>query len=265
MEVGKQKNKHKILIVDDDNDLLEMLSDILTNAGFKVVTATDGIDGSFKYSNETFDLVLTDIKMPKKDGIKFVQYIQSNDAQKMMKIGSNSKATPIILISASVDEYRMEIDLLENIDILSKPFSPREVVDKVNFLLDKKVSTTASAGAMVTFKAGEFVIKEGETGTDIFFVKEGKLSVVRKGANGKNVVISSVGAGEMVGEMGFLLHRTRTASVMAVTDCSLISIPKEKFEVVISAQPKWFKVLFETISTRLEDTTRLLVEERSKH
>jgi CRP/FNR family transcriptional regulator len=139
------------------------------------------------------------------------------------------------------------------------------VVDKVNFLLDKRVPTTASAGAIVTFKTGEFVIKEGETGTDIFFVKEGKLSVVRKGTNGKNVVVSSVGPGEMIGEMGFLLHRTRTASVVAVTDCALISIPKEKFEVVISAQPKWFKVLFETISTRLEDTTRLLVEERSKH
>lgn len=265
MEPAKQqKIKQKILIVDDDSDLLEMLSDILTNAGFKVVTATDGVDGSFKYANENFDLVLTDIKMPKKDGIKFVQYIHATDAQKMMKAGNTFKPIPIILISASVEEHRMEIDILENIEILSKPFSPREVVDKVNFLLDKKVAPNASPGSIITVKAGEYLIKEGDTGTDIFFVKEGKMSVVRKGVNGVNIVISTVGPGEMVGEMGFLLHRTRTASVMAVTDSVLIAIPKEKFESVISTQPKWFKVLFETITTRLEDTTRLLVEERSK-
>jgi len=264
MEVAK-KNKQKILIVDDDSDLLEMLSDILTNAGFKVVTASDGVDGSFKYTNENFDLVLTDIKMPKKDGIKLVQYIHTSDAQKIMKPGSSFKATPIILISASMEEYRMEIDILENIEILSKPFSPKEVVEKVNYLLDKKITPSTSPGSIISVKAGSYLLKEGDPGTDIFFVKEGKMSVVRKGANGANIVISTVGAGEMVGEMGFLLHKNRTASVMAITDCHLIVIPKEKFESVLSGQPKWFKVLFETITTRLEDTTRLFVEEKSKH
>ena len=68
----------------------------------------------------------------------------------------------------------------------------------------------------------------------------------------------------MVGEMGFLLHKVRTASVLAVTDCVLITIQKEKLEAVISTQPKWFKILLETVTTRLEDTTRLLIEEKSK-
>jgi CheY-like chemotaxis protein len=261
-----KKNKYKALIVDDDRDLLEMLADILTTAGLKVVTATDGVDGSFKYNNETFDIILTDIKMPKKDGIKFVQYIQATEAQKMMKSGNNSKSTPIILISASAEEYRTELELLANIEILNKPFSPEVVMDKVNRLLEKKpTDKRAAEGNIVSFKSGEYVIKEGESGTDLFFLKEGTLKVFKKGVNGSEIIITKIVAGEMIGEIGFLLHKNRTASVVAMTDSKLISIPKEKFEAVLSIQPRWFKALFETIAKRLDDTTNLLMEERSKN
>ena len=262
MEDSGKKIKHKILIVDDDSDFLEMLSDILTTAGFKVTTAIDGVDGAFKYSNETFDLIMTDIRMPKKDGIKFVQLIQTDEAQKKMRLGASYKPIPIVLISASLDDFRVEIELLGNIEVLNKPFSPKDVLDKVNRLLEKK-SVTGTSG-MVNFKAGEVVIKEGDESSDLFFVKEGALKIVIKAKNGTIVTVSSVGAGEMVGEMGFLVGKVRTASVLAVTDCVLISIQKEKLEAVISTQPKWFKILLETVTSRLEDMTRLLAEEKSK-
>lgn len=264
MEDAK-KNKYKALIVDDDTDLLEMLSDILTIAGLKVVTAIDGVDGIFKYSNETFDIILSDIKMPKKDGVKFVQYVQASEAQKMMKAGNTFKATPIILISASAEEYKVELEVLGNIEILTKPFSPKAVIEKVTKLLERKFSTnTTAAGTLLSFKPGEYLIQEGDIGTDIYFVKEGSLNVVKKNQTGSDVVVSTVKGGEMVGEMGFLLKKKRTASVVAVTDSLVISIPKEKFEAVLDLQPKWFKVLFETISTRLEETTKLLVDAKSK-
>jgi CRP-like cAMP-binding protein len=259
------KNKYKALIVDDDTDLLEMLSEILTTAGLEVVTATDGVDGSLKYNNETFDIILSDIKMPRKDGIKFVESIQASEAQKMMKVGNTFKATPIILITASAEEYKVELEVLENIEILTKPFSPTVVIEKVTKLLERKLSTnTAESGTILTFKAGEYLIHEGEIGTDLYFVKEGSFNVMKKSQDGSDVVVTTVKGGEMVGEMGFILHKKRTASVVAVTDSLIISIPKEKFEAVLLAQPKWFKILFETISTRLEETTKLLVEAKSK-
>jgi CRP-like cAMP-binding protein len=262
MEDSEKKIKCKVLIVDDDSDFLEMLSDILTAEGFKVTTAGDGVDGSFKYSNETFDLIMTDIRMPKKDGIKLVQLIQTDQAQKKMRLGASYKPLPIILISASLDDFRVEIELLGNIEVLNKPFSPKDVLDKVNRLLEKKTVTPSSG--VVSFKAGSVVIREGDESSDLYFVKEGTLKIVRKAKNGADVTVSTVGAGEMVGEMGFLLHKVRTASVLASTDCILINIQKEKLEAVIANQPKWFKVLLETVTTRLEDTTRLLAEEKSK-
>ena len=179
-----------------------------------------------------------------------------------MRLGASYKPIPIVLISASLDDFRVEIELLGNIEVLNKPFSPKDVLDKVNRLLEKK-SVTGTSG-MVNFKAGEVVIKEGDESSDLFFVKEGALKIVRKAKNGTSVTVSSVGAGEMVGEMGFLVGKVRTASVLAVTDCVLISIQKEKLEAVISTQPKWFKILLETVTSRLEDMTRLLAEEKSK-
>ena len=256
--------KKKVLIVDDDTDLLELLSDIFVGAGFKVVTATDGVDGSFKYSNETFDIILSDIKMPKKDGIKFVQFVQANEAQKVQRGASQIKPIPIILISASVDDYRMDIELLKNIEVLNKPFGPKEVLEKVARLLESTKPSVNSTGSTVILKTGEYVIREGDEGSDLYFVKEGTLSVFKNGANGKKVCITSIKVGEMIGEMGSFLSSKRTASVVATSDCVLISIPREKLDAVFASQPKWFRVLFETMSVRLEETTRLLAEEKLK-
>ncbi len=264
-EMNQKKQKYKALIVDDDKDLLEVLSDIFINADFKVVTATDGVDASFKFNNEVFDIILTDIKMPKKDGIKFAQFIQSSEATKIAKSNGAIKPTPIIFISASVEDYRVELEVLGNVEVLSKPFTPKVVLDKVHSLLEKKnAQAPASNGNYLSFKAGDYIIKEGEVSSSIFFLKEGALKVVKTGSNGVSVTVTTIKAGEMVGEMGVLFHRKRTASVIALTDSVLISIPKEKIESHLESQPKWFKVFFDTISTRLEETTHHLVEERSR-
>lgn len=263
MNVPTVIKKPKVLIVDDDNDLLEMLVDIFTSGGLKVVTAVDGVDASFKYNNEEFDAIITDIKMPKKDGIKFVQHIQLIETQKMMKQGSSYKALPVFLISASIDDYHAELELISNVDVISKPFSPKDVLQKVKNALENSRSQ-APQSVSLRFSSGDFVMKEGDSGTDIFFVKSGKLQVSKKGLNDAEVILCTVGVGEIVGEMGFLLHKNRSASVKAILDSELISIPKDKFDSIITAQPKWFRVLFETIASRLEDTTKDLVNEKSK-
>ncbi len=263
MEVPK-KPKYKALIVDDDKDLLEVLTDIFEAANFKVITACDGLDATFKFSNEMFDIILTDIKMPKKDGIKFVQYIQATEAQKMMKAGASMKPTPIILISAAIEDYRVELEVLGHIEVLSKPFTPKQVMEKVMGLLEKKTDAQAATGNLLSLKPGEYLMKEGDLSTDLFFVKEGCLKIVKKSESGEEILITTIKAGEMIGEVGVLLHKRRSASAVALEESLVITIPKEKFESHFAAQPKWFKILFETVSNRLEDTTKWLVEERAK-
>jgi CRP-like cAMP-binding protein len=258
------KPRLKVLLVDDDSDLLILLSDIFEVEGYKVVTAKDGVDGSFKFANEIFDIVVTDIRMPKKDGIKFVQFIKATDAQRQVKTGEYTKTTPVLFISASLDDYSAEIGLFTKSAFLSKPFSSKDVIKKVNKLLEKTSSTGVNENTERCYKEGEFIIHEGDQDTDIYYVKDGSLQVLVKDKNEQMVSVATIKTGEIIGELGFLLRKPRTASVVALSDSILIPIPREKFDAVISAQPKWFKVLFETIALRLENTTKLLVEEKTK-
>ena len=77
-----------ILIIDDERAIRNVLKDILGNEGFTVDEATDGEEGFKKFSSGSFDVVLCDIKMPKMDGIEFLQ--------KVMESGTE---VPVIMIS----------------------------------------------------------------------------------------------------------------------------------------------------------------------
>lgn len=77
-----------ILIIDDERAIRNVLKDILGNEGFKVEEAADGEEGFKKFSSGSYDVVLCDIKMPKLDGIEFLQ-----------KVTESGSDTPVIMIS----------------------------------------------------------------------------------------------------------------------------------------------------------------------
>lgn len=112
----------KILLVDDDRDLLQVLSIALDMHGYKVVCSTDGIEATFKLSNEVFDLIITDLKMPKMDGADFVRFIR------------RGHTTPIFIMSACVDSFKLKLSELKdqtNLTIFPKPFRPEALIEKI--------------------------------------------------------------------------------------------------------------------------------------
>ena len=78
----------RILLVDDEPLVIQTLSDALTTKGHEVVTAADGLDGMAKFKAGEFDLVITDIIMPDKEGIEFI-----------MELRRHSPSVKIIAIS----------------------------------------------------------------------------------------------------------------------------------------------------------------------
>ena len=77
-----------ILIIDDEKAIRKTLTEILSFEGYKLDEATDGEDGLKKFREKSYDVVLCDIKMPKIDGIEFLQ-----------KAGEINPDVPIIMIS----------------------------------------------------------------------------------------------------------------------------------------------------------------------
>lgn len=76
--IGPERAGGKILVVDDDEAILTLFSNILTNAGYEVSTAQDGAKALRMAQMESFDLLLTDLVMPDRDGIEVIQSIRKH-------------------------------------------------------------------------------------------------------------------------------------------------------------------------------------------
>jgi len=117
----------KILLVEDDPELLKSYEDTLKADGHSIVKAVDGVDGFSKVQNQKFDLIMTDLQMPKMTGQKFVELLQKGD---------NAIACPIIISSGCIDN-----DVINSfsgntrIHFLPKPTSAKEIKAKVKELL----------------------------------------------------------------------------------------------------------------------------------
>ena len=126
-----QKRK-SVLLVDNEAEILELMAEALDEVGLRVVTAVDGLDASMKLSNESFDMVVTDLHIPKKDGGRLVQ-----------EILRNTPNTPILVITGDLDSYKTDISMHKNLSVLEKPFDLTLFAEKVLKILDPLGTITA--------------------------------------------------------------------------------------------------------------------------
>lgn len=117
----------KILIVDDEPNIVLSLEFLMKQAGFQVRTASDGEAGLSAVTAEHPDLVLLDVMMPRKNGYEVCQAIRENP---------DLKAVRIIMLTAKGREVEREKGLAMGADdYITKPFSTQEVVEKVQAML----------------------------------------------------------------------------------------------------------------------------------
>jgi DNA-binding response OmpR family regulator len=123
----------KILLVDDEPEILEICRDYLKASSYDVVTANDGLQGLSSFRREKPDLIVLDWMMPGMDGPEVCHAIRRE---------SN---VPIIMLTARVEETDKLIGLeIGADDYITKPFSPRELVARVRVVL-RRVSGDSSA------------------------------------------------------------------------------------------------------------------------
>jgi DNA-binding response OmpR family regulator len=119
----------QILVIDDDADLRDVIMRILKDAGHSVVTAPDGEAGLRAFHEHRFDMVVTDIVMPKREGLEVIREMRQTRAD--LKILAVSGAG--ILSRA---DYLPYAERLGADRVLAKPFMPQELVGAVKELLD---------------------------------------------------------------------------------------------------------------------------------
>jgi two-component system alkaline phosphatase synthesis response regulator PhoP len=113
----------KILIIEDEKDILELLQVYLKREGYDVHIAKDGKAGLRKASRERYDLILLDLMLPQVDGLEICRNLRSHP---------QTSQVPIIMITAKTEESDRIVGLeMGADDYITKPFSPREVLARI--------------------------------------------------------------------------------------------------------------------------------------
>lgn len=121
MERGSSMNQYKILIVEDEKDIAIALEAYLSNQGYEVYIAGNGIEGLEVLEKEKIHLAIVDVMMPKMDGITFVMKLrQDHDFPVIMLSAKSEEVDKIMGLNIGADDY------------VTKPFRPLELLARVN-------------------------------------------------------------------------------------------------------------------------------------
>jgi two-component system response regulator AtoC len=108
----------KILIIDDEENMLHMLKTILTKEGYEITTATNGKEGLEKNDTDSFTTILCDLRMPEMDGLSFLKAMKEK----------SSDSTIIMMSAYGTTDSAIEAMKLGAYDYISKPFKPDEII-----------------------------------------------------------------------------------------------------------------------------------------
>ncbi len=165
--------KIKILMVDDDARIRELLQRYLTEQGFEIKTVADAKEMDVALNNENYDLLVLDLMLPGEDGLAICR-----------RLRANNMTTPVIMLTARGDEVDRIIGLeMGADDYLPKPFNPRELLARINavmrrhehspesevntrtdvisfgdFLFDPSSRSLSRDGTQITITSGEFAL-----------------------------------------------------------------------------------------------------------
>jgi two-component system phosphate regulon response regulator PhoB len=129
----------KILIIEDESDVADLLTLTLRKAGFKMSTASDGASGLQKARDDRPDFVILDLMLPKMSGLEVCRILKSDGA---------TSPIPILMLTAKAEEIDRIVGLEFGADdYVTKPFSPREIVLRIQAILRRGETPSESLTA----------------------------------------------------------------------------------------------------------------------
>lgn len=166
-------NKFKILVVDDEQNIVNVVRAYLEKEGFDVIAAMDGEKALEIYGNEIIHLIVLDLMLPKLSGEEVCRKVRT------------TSSIPIIMLTAKAEEdEKIEGISIGADDYLTKPFSVRELVVRVRALLRRSYKDFSPMADILTFNSGDLevnikkMIVKKQNETVSFTANEFKLLIV---------------------------------------------------------------------------------------
>jgi two-component system, NtrC family, nitrogen regulation response regulator NtrX len=202
-----------ILIIDDEKAIRKTLSEILSYEGYKIEEAGDGEEGLKKFNEKVFDVVLCDIKMPKMDGLEFLD-----------KAGESNPDVPVIMISGhGTIETAVEAVKKGAYDYIAKPpdlnrllITIRNALDKTNLVTEAKVLRRKVSRVEEMIGQSPAIIKIKDT-IDKVAPTDARVLITGENGSGKELVAR-------------WLHEKSNRSKFSLVEVNCAAIPTELIE-----------------------------------
>ena len=121
----------RILIVDNDDGMVAAISARLEHEGYECVTAGSGAQGYMAVTEQKFDLIISDLNMPMGDGIAFAKRVRE------------TSMVPIVFVTGFEKEYCVDLDDIEHVSVIKKPFHPSHLLDVIEIDMELNESNAA--------------------------------------------------------------------------------------------------------------------------
>ena len=149
--------KEKILVVDDEEDIIELVRFNLSKDGYRIDSSLTGEDALKKVRSDTFDLIILDLMLPGIDGLEVTRKLRDNP---------KTRSVPIVMLTAKGEEPDIVAGLeLGADDYITKPFSPRILIARVRAVLRRK--TTEPIDQKTVIRIYDFEINSGTRGVTV--------------------------------------------------------------------------------------------------
>ena len=206
-----EKFKAHILVVDDDDGIRELVKEYLNQNNYLVTTSKSALDAEKKIKIIKFDLIVLDIMMPGKSGLEFI------------KENKSVISTPIILLTAKGEaSERIEGLGIGADDYLPKPFEPKELILRINNILDK----TKHKETIRKFKFGKIEIDLNK----LFVLKNNKSIKIN---NTEKVILD-----KMVNSPGKIFERGEIGKLIKVDKERSVDVIITRLRKKIEENPK---------------------------
>lgn len=242
----------KILVIEDNLEVRENLSEILELSGYQVSMAEDGKKGVELAVAEKPDLIICDVMMPKLDGFGVLNILSKK---------SETASIPFIFLTAKAEKTDLRRGMnLGADDYITKPFFKDELLEVINtrlhktdILKEKFDKTEKGLKAFIdevrgletlqglskekksrTLKKKDLLFEEGDHPRFLYFVNSGRLKLFKTNEDGKEYILQIIEKGEFVGHIDILKNQNQQASASALEETSVSLIPREDFTALIN-------------------------------
>ena len=268
----------KILLIEDNAEMRENTAEILELSDYEVITASHGKQGVEIAKKEIPDLIICDIMMPEMDGYGVIHALSKN---------AETAGIPFIFLTAKTEntDFRKGMNLGAD-DYITKPFDDLELLKAIEIRLKKKdalieslmneiqdlgkFSTNDSSLEDLTqaanlkntkkFKKKQFIFYEGDQPKGLYFIKSGKIKMVRMNEDGKEYILDVLKEGNFLGYSNLFDDSEYNYAAVSLEEVEVSLILKDDFFYLLNKDPNVGAQFIKILATNLRESEDKLLE-----